>query len=337
MSNSASYKKNKKIKKRLFMFQDIPEIKTLKDLIDVGNTGKFYKNINNMMLWDITPYLEMLDSLIGMESLKISMLYQILYYLQGMQGLNKEGEFMHTIILGNPGTGKTSVAKIIGLIYKAMDLFAHTGVYCKFIQARRDNFIAEYLGQTAKKTHDFLVSCIGSVLFIDEAYCMGDGNKKDSFAKEALDTLNLFLSTHSRNFCCIIAGYEDDIKTCFLSVNSGLESRFPWIHKIDNYTTENLVDIFLQMLLSIEWKIIVDREELIKIFNNNLDIFENKGRDILNFITKCKMVHSKRVFGQQISKKYILSNDDLTQAAAMVRKNKLGSNDKLSLYSTIYS
>jgi stage V sporulation protein K len=335
MSTLVSHKKNS-YKKR-FLFQDIPEIKTLKDLIDIGNTGKFYKNINNMMLWDITPYLEMLNNLIGMKSLKNSMLYQILYYLQGMQGLNEEGEFMHTIILGTPGTGKTSVAKIIGLIYKSMDLFAHTGLNCKFIQARRDNFIAEYLGQTAKKTHDFLVTCLGSVLFIDEAYCMGDGHKKDSFSKEALDTLNLFLSTHSRNFCCIIAGYEDDIKTCFLSVNSGLESRFPWVHKIDEYTPENLVDIFLQMLLSIEWKITVEKEDLIKFFNDNLDIFENKGRDILNFITKCKMVHSRRVFGQQISKKYVLSIDDLKNAATMVKTNKICQPDKISMYSTIYS
>ena len=119
-------------------------------------------------------------------------------------------------------------------------------------------------------------------------------------------------------------------------MNAGLESRFPWVHRIDDYTTENLVDIFLQMLTSINWKINVGKEELIKMFNENIDLFENKGRDILNFITKCKMVHSKRVFGKNNNIKYILTVDDIKQSFIFVKKNKIADN-KINLYSTMYS
>ena len=79
--------------------------------------------------------------------------------------------------------------------------------------AKREDFVGEYLGQTAIKTKKLLKSCLGGVLFIDEAYALGPGQKdRDSFSKEAIDTLNAFLSENKDNFCCIIAGYENDIK-----------------------------------------------------------------------------------------------------------------------------
>ncbi len=324
--------------KKKFTFENIPPIASLADLVTAGKSGKFYKNINNLMLWDIFPHVENLNNLIGMEKLKNSVLYQILYYLQGMQGQNKEGEYMHTIILGPPGTGKTSVARLIGQIYKSMDLFAHTRLPCKFVQANRTNFVAEYLGQTSKKTNEFLLNCLGGILFIDEVYSLGDGNKKDTFSKEAIDTLNEFLSLHSRNFCCIIAGYEEDIKNCFLSVNSGLESRFAWVHRIDEYTTENIVDIFLKMIKEINWVTNIPKSFLIGFFKTNEDIFENKGRDISNFITKCKMVHSKRIFGQSASavNKFNLTIEDVENAVTMTRSYKLSASTK-ELYKHMYS
>ena len=303
-------------------FLNVPDINSIKDLIDMANSGFFYKNINNILLWEISPYLKMLNNLVGMHSLKKSLMYQILYYLQGMQS-NDSNEYMHSIILGPPGCGKTTVGRILAYIYRSMNLFSHTKLPCEFIQARRDDFIAEYLGQTSVKTYNFLNSCIGSILFIDEAYSLGDGDKKDSFSKEAIDTLNLFLSTHSKNFCCIIAGYESDIKRCFLDVNPGMESRFPWVHRIDNYTTQDLVDIFLNRIEYIEWRISIENLDIVLKFNENIDLFENKGRDVLNFVTRCKMIHSKRVFGQNYKNKYIITKDDFINAIDMFRKSRI--------------
>ncbi len=201
-------------------------------------------------------------------------------------------------------------SKIMGNIYKSMGILSRKG---KFTTAYRQDFVGEYVGHTAPKTQNLLESCLGGVLFIDEVYALGSGEKnKDSFSKEAIDTLNAFLSDHKNDFCCIIAGYENEIKKCFFSVNSGLERRFPWIHRIGEYSSENLVDIALKMILQTKWE-----------FNNNKDLFKNSGGDIETFITKCKMVHSKRVFSLDNELKFILTEEDLTNAIKMLKDNRL--------------
>ena len=116
-------------------------------------------------------------------------------------------------IFGPPGTGKTEIAKIIGKI------FCNMGVLSRniFKKATRSDLIAGYLGQTAMKTRDIMQDCIGGVLFIDEAYALGNPEKRDSFAKECIDTLCEGLSDNKENLMVIIAGYEEDLKKCFFS------------------------------------------------------------------------------------------------------------------------
>ena len=170
--------------------------------------------------------------------------------------MHKKGqnEYLHTVITGPPGTGKTSVAEIIGNIYKNMGVLSSKG---SFTLAKREDFIAPYLGQTAIKTRVLLESCVGGVLFIDEAYALGPGQKdKDSFSKEAIDTLNAFLSEHKNDFCCIIAGYEEDIEKCFFRINKGLERRFQWVHRIDKYSDLELAKIMFKMINEVEWKVV---------------------------------------------------------------------------------
>ena len=203
---------SKKRKPRIKL-TEAPPINSITDLIELGQSIKFYKNIDNVMLWRITPYLEELNNLVGMRDLKESILYQLLYYIQGMNSRNQSEEYLHTILFGNPGTGKTTVAQIIAKIYQGMGILSKNG---PFKIAHRDDFIAGYLGQTAIKTMKLLKSCLGGVLFIDEVYALGPGQEdKDSFSKEAIDTLTSFLSEHTNDFCCIAAGYEKDIHKCF--------------------------------------------------------------------------------------------------------------------------
>ena len=149
----------------------------------------------------------------------------------------------HRFLLGDfTVTHNTSVARIIGCIYKAMGILSDSG---PFKIAYRDDFIAGYLGQTALKTRKLLKSCIGGILFVDEVYSLGPGKEdRDCFSKEALETLTAFLSEHKNDFCFIGAGYEDDIKRCFFGGNKGLESRFQWIHKIDEYNADHLCKIW---------------------------------------------------------------------------------------------
>ena len=302
------------------VLENTPPIISIKDLIKLGKGVTFYKNINTVMLWRVTPYLEELNNLIGMETLKESIFYQILYYIQGMHQRNKSDEYLHTILMGPPGSGKTTVAHIIAKIYKAMDILSADG---PFKIAHRDDFIAGYLGQTAIKTQKLLNSCLGGVLFIDEVYSLGSGqDDKDSFSKEAIDTLCSFLSEHTNDFCCIAAGYEKDIQKCFFSVNSGLESRFQWKHKIEDYSPPELADIFLAKVKHINWIIGVDKNIISEIIGKNKDFFTNTGRDILNLISKCKMAHAKRVLLLEKEHKFIITQEDIEKGLEILQKSR---------------
>jgi SpoVK/Ycf46/Vps4 family AAA+-type ATPase len=302
------------------VLENTPPIISIKDLIKLGKGVTFYKNINTVMLWRVTPYLEELDNLIGMETLKDSIFYQILYYIQGMHQRNKSDEYLHTILMGPPGSGKTTVAHIIAKIYQSMDILSADG---PFKIAHRDDFIAGYLGQTAIKTQKLLNSCLGGVLFIDEVYSMGPGqDDKDSFSKEAIDTLCSFLSEHTHDFCCIAAGYEKDIQKCFFAVNDGLESRFQWKHKIEEYSSSDLADIFLEKVKHINWISGVDKAIISEIIEKNKDFFINTGRDIVNLISKCKMAHARRVLLLEKEHKFILTQEDLEKGLEMIKKSR---------------
>ena len=314
--NAARRRKKRKPQVKL---QDAPPVHCLKDLIEVGKSIKFYRNLDCVMLWRISPHLQQLDSMIGLDSLKETVFFQVIYYLQNMHTRNRNEEYLHTLILGPPGTGKTTVAKIIGKIYQGMGILSHSG---SFKIAHRDDFIAEYLGQTAIKTKKLLKSCIGGVLFIDEVYSLAPTRSdRDSFAKEALDTLTAFLSEHKNDFCCMAAGYEEDVRNCFFGMNKGLERRFTWVHKIDKYTPVQLAQIFTKMVFEMKWDSAFEEKDVASLIEKNSGLFINAGGDIETFITKCKMMHSRRVFSMGREHKFILTNEDLEQAIDYIKRH----------------
>ena len=295
-----------------------PEVNDIKSLIEIAQRKINYNNIDSKILFDILPELIKLDNMVGMAKLKETIFYQIIYYLQNM---HKKGqnEYLHTVITGLPGSGKTSVAEILGKIYKNLGILSKNG---SFTVAKREDFIAPYLGQTAIKTRVLLESCVGGILFIDEAYSLGPGQKdRDSFSKEAIDTINLFLSEHKNDFCCIIAGYEEEIRKCFLNVNKGLERRFQWIHRIDSYDEKDLAKIMIKMIHDINWSIILSVNELAEIIKPQIENFKNFGGDIENFLSKCKIMHAKRVLSLDDRHKCILTTKDLENAFKLLKNN----------------
>ena len=201
------------------------------------------------------------------------------------------------------------------------------GKELKFKIARRSDLIGKYLGHTAIKTQDFIDSCEGGVLFIDEIYSLGNDEKKDSFAKECIDTINLNL-TEKKNFICVIAGYPEEIEKCFFSFNPGLKRRFPFRYEIKGYTTEELRDIFIHKINESKWKIDIDINLIDEFINKNKESFEYFGGDIDNLLLCCKTSHSKRVFGKDETLRKTLTHDDLVNGFNKMKLNKSKSEDK---------
>lgn len=250
-------------------------------------------NINMSSLHKIYRYLIRLNEMIGMKDLKENILDQILYFIQNLHknaDNSVPGDFMHTVIYGPPGTGKTEVAKIIGKIFSKLEILSKG----TFKKVTRTDLVAGYLGQTATKTNDVINECLGGVLFIDEAYSLGNAEKRDIFSKECIDTLCEALSNHKDKLMVIIAGYESELKTCFFAYNQGLESRFNWRFKTGEYKGKELYDIFIKKVANIGWEI--DPDIQVKWFEKNLVYFKYFGRDIETVLSKAKIAHSRRVF-----------------------------------------
>lgn len=318
------------------------EINNISDLIKICNdyplADNVEYNIDMESLHKIKPSLEKLNGLIGMHSIKETIVDQILYFIQNLHDVSPEsGDYMHTVIYGPPGTGKTEVAKIMGVI------FSNLGVLKKnvFRKVTRDDLVAGYLGQTAIKTKDVIKECLGGVLFIDEAYALGNIEKKDSFSKESIDTICEALSNHKHDLMCIIAGYKKELKDCFFSYNEGLESRFTWKFQIDDYNAQDLKEIFEKKVKDAKWSLKDDIN--VEWFDKNFEYFKFFGRDMETLLSKVKIAHSKRVFCKSKEEKTKLTMIDLDKGLDMYlnnddvknRKNKKEF-DKMLQY-TLYS
>jgi hypothetical protein len=231
--------------------------------------------------------------------------------------LTPSGDFMHTVLYGPPGTGKTEVAKILG------NIFSHLGILKSrtFKKVTRSDLIAGYLGQTAIKTREVINSAIGGVLFIDEAYALGNTEKRDSFSKECIDTLCEALSDHKHELMVIIAGYDKELNECFFNYNEGLNSRFTWRYKIDNYTSVDLRKIFEKTVRDNNWTFVEPASTKDAWFKEHYDYFKYFGRDIEVFFTKTKIAHSRRIFCRPENEKRVLTMKDLETGFALFSQN----------------
>ena len=298
------------------------EINSISDILSLINTynldPEVEYNININALHRIKEPLENLNNMIGMKNLKNNIIDQILYFIQNLhKNKNDTGDFMHTVIYGPPGTGKTEVSKIIGKIFSKMGILDKD----RFIKVTRADLIAGYLGQTAIKTKDVIKDALGGVLFIDEAYALGNVEKRDSFSKECIDTLCEALSDYKDNLMVIIAGYEEELKDCFFNYNQGLESRFTWRFKTDEYTAEDLYNIFIKKIKDIEWSLSDDSKITVDWFKTKMDYFKYFGRDIETIISKTKIAHSRRVFCNSEEDKKKITLADLDNGFKLYLKN----------------
>lgn len=192
-----------------------------------------------------------LEQMIGLDDVK-ELVFEIYALLQVGQlrteaGLAVSSQVYHMVFKGNPGTGKTTVARIMGRLFQAM------GVLSKghMIEVERADLVGEYIGHTAIKTRDMIKKALGGILFIDEAYSLARGGEKD-FGKEAIDTMVKAMEDHKNQFVLILAGYSEEMEL-FLRSNPGLPSRFPIQIDFPDYSVDQLVQIAEWMIREREY------------------------------------------------------------------------------------
>jgi len=308
-------------------------LKSLIDIIDSNEVSDDIEyNIDLKSLKCIKSEIIELRDMIGMEKMKESVFQQLVYFVQNLHiGYDKNsGDFKHTVIMGPPGTGKTRVAKIIGNMYAKLGVLKNN----IFKKVTRNDLIAGYLGQTAIKTQKVIEDCLGGVLFIDEAYSLANEDREDSFSKECLDTLCEALSDHKDDLMVIIAGYENELNNRFFNSNKGLESRFIWRFKIEEYNAMELMRIFLTIVVQSGWEML-DSKINERWFQEKKDKFQGLGRDMEVLFTYSKMAHSLRIYGKDIELRKKISLEDMDKAYKIFVDN-LKKDERPSFINSIY-
>jgi SpoVK/Ycf46/Vps4 family AAA+-type ATPase len=241
-----------------------------------------------------------LDGFIGMHGIKaeIRALYQDIQGAKRRQQMGlgdmKDGKFAyHFVLTGNPGTGKTTVARALGEVFEAMGVLPTGHV----VEVDRSKLVGEYQGHTASKVVGVCKQAEGGILFVDEAYALSQG-ANDSFGKEAIDTLLKRMEDDRGKYVVIAAGYDTEMQE-FLRSNSGLRSRFTSIFHLEDYTAEELTAIFVSMAKSQRYGLGEGTEDKLKAFfkarcDRKTPDFAN-GREARNLLVQVQRAQSDRL------------------------------------------
>ena len=225
--------------------------------------------------------IEELNELIGLNDVK-KQIDTIINYVK----LNKERGKMptlHMCFTGNPGTGKTSIARVIGKIFKDENILSGSG---DFVEIHGRDLVDKFVGWTAQKVHDTVEKAIGGVLFIDEAYSLVS-DRRGSFEDEAIATLIKEMEDHRNEICIILAGYTEEMRN-LIQLNPGFESRIQFIINFPDYSVEELLEIFKRMCKKEKYKLSDSCKELL-MNDFNIAKYEDNfgnGRYVRNLLKK---------------------------------------------------
>lgn len=278
------------LKNSLIMFYGHKELSEICNRESVNPIEEKEKSIDELLFE--------LNSLVGLEKVKSKVndliCFQKVQLLRRMCGLTSPKSTMHLAFTGNPGTGKTTVARIVGRIYKQIGILSKG----HFIEVSRTDLIAGYQGQTALKVKEVIERAKGGVLFIDEAYSITENDHSDSYGRECLTELTKALEDYRNDLVVIVAGYTEPMNKFFES-NPGLKSRFNNFIEFDDYDADELMDIFVGICKKenyvISESVKVKIEEKIKNDTVSKESQFANGRYVRNAFEEIIMNHARRV------------------------------------------
>lgn len=250
-----------------------------------------------------------LKELIGLEEAKQTLL-EIINYLK-LCSNRKELPVFNMCFLGNPGTGKTTVAKLIGKIMSQSGILRPNA---PFIIASRETLVGQYLGHSEEKTLENIKSAVGGILFIDEAYSLSPSCSRD-FGKEVINVLVNQMDIHRNDICIIFSGYKEQTLK-FLKTNPGLSSRVPFKIEFKDFNEKELLQIFNSIAYNNGFYFENGYEDILlqhfKQVKTELDF--GNGRYVRNLFERAKIKQANRIFNESDNRYYLVKNEDLMNA-----------------------
>lgn len=295
-----------------------------------ASAGRITQNVNDgnsnssssEQAMDVDALLEELNALTGLESVKqdIQNLVNIIRVqkLREARGMKQPSISLHMVFSGNPGTGKTTVARLLANIYKGLGVLPSGHL----VEVDRSKLVVGYVGQTATKTAQVIDEALGGVLFIDEAYTLSANKGENDFGQEAIDTLLKAMEDHRDDLIVIVAGYPDLMED-FLNSNPGLRSRFNKYIFFADYTPEELIEILKSMCQKQEYKMTEEAitfalDYFAKRVHEHSESFAN-AREVRNFMEKAIAHQASRIvtFGDDVTDDVLITFEQSDFEAAV--------------------
>ena len=269
-----------------------------------------------------------LDELIGLEDVK-SQIEQILNFVKVKKNKGNM-PMLHMVFEGNPGTGKTTIARIIGKIFAENKILSDEN---KFVEVDREKLVGKYVGWTASKTKEAVEEAKGGVLFVDEAYSLVNDDSHRDFGYEAIDTLIKEMEDNRDNLCVIFAGYTNEMEK-LLKSNPGFESRIQFKIKFPDYKSEELYKVFVKLCHKENYKLSSNLKDIIiKYFEDEKkkENFSN-ARCVRNLFEKVEFEQASRIVKEKNLKNSKIIREDVIKAIEKCKSNNETIKNRIGFY-----